>query len=148
MSDALYTKDLLRLAADARGAGKLAAPSASGHAFNPACGDKVTVDLLLAGGTILEMAHETKACVLAQASSSILGHALRNVPGLEVVRLNELISIMLDKGGSPPNSPFDAYGVFKGLLEYPSRHRCVLLPIEAVLDALQTSEPRCIGRES
>jgi NifU-like protein involved in Fe-S cluster formation len=148
MSDALYTKDLLRLAADARGAGKLAAPSASGHAFNPACGDKVTVDLLLAGGTILEMAHETKACILAQASSSILGHALRNVPGFEVVRLNELISIMLDKGGSPPTSPFDAYGVFKGVLEYPSRHRCVLLPIEAVLDALQTSEPRCIGRES
>jgi nitrogen fixation NifU-like protein len=148
MSDALYTKDLLRLAADARGAGKLTAPSASGHAFNPACGDKVTVDLLLAGGTILEMAHETKACVLAQASSSILGHALRNVPGLEVVRLNELISIMLDKGGSPPNSPFDAYGVFKGLLEYPSRHRCVLLPIEAVLDALQAGEPGRIGRES
>ena len=148
MSDALYTKDLLRLAADARGAGKLAAPSASGHAFNPACGDKVTVDLLLAGGRILEMAHETKACVLAQASSSILGHALRNVPGFEVVRLNELISIMLDKGGSPPASPFDAYGVFMGVLQYPSRHRCVLLPIEAVLDALQAGEPGRIGRES
>lgn len=147
MSDALYTKDLLRLAADARGAGKLAAPSTSGHAFNPACGDKVTVDLLLAGGKILEMAHETKACVLAQASSSILGHALRNVTVFEVMRLNEVISIMLDKGGSPPTSPFDAYGVFKGVLEYPSRHRCVLLPIEAVLDALQAGEPARIGRQ-
>lgn len=147
MSDALYSKDLLRLAADAHGAGKLAAPNASGHAFNPACGDKVTVELLLAGGKIMQMAHETKACVLAQASSSILGQALRNVPGFEVEQLRELVSVMLDKADSPPDVPFDAYGVFKGVLEYPSRHRCVLLPIEAVLDALHAGEPGRIRRE-
>jgi hypothetical protein len=45
MSDPLYHKDLLRLAADATGAGRLAFPDASGLAYNPACGDKVVVDL-------------------------------------------------------------------------------------------------------
>jgi nitrogen fixation NifU-like protein len=146
MSDPLYTKALLRLAADAHGVGKLEVSSASGQAFNPACGDKVTVEILLNNGNIVEMAHITKACVLAQASSSILGQALRNVPGLELERLRERVSVMLDKGGLPPLSPFDPYGVFKGVLEYPSRHRCVLLPIESVLDALHASKPGRIGR--
>ncbi|HWE07012.1 MAG TPA: iron-sulfur cluster assembly scaffold protein [Rhizomicrobium sp.] len=139
MSDTLYTMDLLRLAADAHGAGKLAVSSASGHAFNPACGDKVAVDLLLAGGKILEMAHETKACVLAQASSSILGQALRGADQAAVERLHASVEAMLISTAAPPPVPFERYAAFQGAVEYPSRHRCVLLPIQAVLDALDRS---------
>ena len=76
MSDPLYRKELLRLAADAHGAGRLAAPDASGTLFNPACGDKVTIGLELQHHRITAIAHDTKACVLAQASASILGGAL------------------------------------------------------------------------
>ena len=77
MSDPLYKKELLRLAADATGAGRLPRPGATGEAFNPTCGDRVIVDLSLKEGRIVEMAHDTKACVLAQASASILGAALK-----------------------------------------------------------------------
>jgi NifU-like protein involved in Fe-S cluster formation len=42
-------------------------------------------------------------------------------------------------GGQPPARPFEAYGAFQGAIEYDSRHRCVLLPIDAVLDALRPS---------
>jgi len=141
MSDPLYRKELLRLAADAHGAGRLAAPDASGQAFNPACGDKVVVDVRLTRGRIEEMAHETKACVLAQASASILGRSLTGADRADVERLLTNVEAMLDTGTVPPTSPFDGYSVFKGAVEYPSRHRCVLLPIEAVLDALDC-EPK------
>ena len=75
LGDPLYRKDLLRLAADAIGAGHLAAPDASATAHNPACGDKVTVDLALEAGRITALAHHTHACVLAQASAAILAEA-------------------------------------------------------------------------
>src|SRR5436853_512892 len=73
MSDPLYRKEILRLAADAAGAGRLAKPSGSATVFNPACGDRVTVDVVMQGGRIMALAHHTSACVLAQASAAILG---------------------------------------------------------------------------
>jgi len=135
MSDPLYRKDLLRLAADAHGAGRLASPDLSGFAYNPACGDKVVVDLDLSDGRIVGLAHETKACVLAQASASILG---ANINGADVAAVEELrsrVTGMLEGCAAPPSPPFDAYAVFSGVAEYASRHRCVLLPLDAVLNA-------------
>jgi NifU-like protein involved in Fe-S cluster formation len=137
MSDPLYRKELLRLAADAHGAGRLSAPHTSGCAFNPACGDKVSVELTLSEGRIVEFAHETKACVLAQASASILGSALQSATVEDVTNLRATVRAMLESQSSPPQVPFDVYAVFEGAVDYQSRHRCVLLPIDAVLDAFE-----------
>jgi len=139
MSDPLYSKALLRLAADAHGAGRLTSPDVSGLAYNPACGDKVVVDLFLSDGQIIAFAHDTKACVLAQASASILGANLKGANIVTVERLLARVTDMLESGPAP-GPPFDAYSAFSGAVEYTSRHRCVLLPIEAVLDALQKTQ--------
>jgi NifU-like protein involved in Fe-S cluster formation len=139
MSDPLYRWDLLRLAADAHGAGRLAEPDATGHAYNPACGDRVTVDISMDAGRITGIAHETKACVLAQASASILGSSLRGADRAGVLELRDRIAGMLAAGGQPPARPFEAYGLFQGAIDYDGRHHCVLLPIDAVLDALPQS---------
>lgn len=136
MSDPLYQKDLLRLAADAHGAGRLPAPHLSGFAFNPACGDKVVVDLRISDGRIVELAHETKACVLAQASSSILGASLSGTDRKAVEDLYARVAAMLEGRAAPPAPPFESYAVLSGAAEYRNRHRCVLLPLDAVLDAL------------
>ena len=132
MSDPLYRKELLRLAADAHGAGRLTGPHVTGHAHNPACGDKVTVDLELADGRVAQIAHLTKACVLAQASASILGRELKGITRFDVEQLRESVAVMLAHGAAPPVA---SYAVFDGTIDYPNRHRCVLLPIEAVLAA-------------
>jgi NifU-like protein involved in Fe-S cluster formation len=126
---------LLRLAADAHGAGRLGGLHVTGYAHNPACGDKVTVDLELAGGRIARIAQETKACILAQASASILGWNLQDKNRNDVERLRTTLTAMLAAHGAAPSPPFDAYAVFDGTIEFPSRHRCVLLPIEAVIAA-------------
>jgi NifU-like protein involved in Fe-S cluster formation len=116
MSDPLYRKDLLRLAADAHGAGRLSVPHVTGQAHNPACGDKVTVDLALADGRIAQIAHDTKACVLAQASSSILGRALKRANRMDVEQLRASVAAMLAAHGPTPLPPFDAYATFDGTI--------------------------------
>lgn len=150
MSDPLYRKELLRLAADAEGAGRLTIPHATGHAHNPACGDRVTVDLILEYGRIVEIAHDTKACVLAQASASILGRQLSGSTRKDVEQLHTAIAAMLAKRAPSPAAPFDAYSAFDGVVEFASRHRCVLLPVEAVLAAFnavrsELPEPGRVG---
>lgn len=140
MSDPLYKKELLRLAADAVGAGRLSSPDATGEAFNPACGDRVIVDLALKDGRIESIAHDTKACVLAQASASILGNALKGASQEDVEALANELAAMLVTKSAPPAPPFEAYAAFEGATEHRNRHRCVLLPVEAVLAAFEASE--------
>jgi nitrogen fixation NifU-like protein len=140
MSDPLYKKDLLRLAANATGAGRLTAPNGTGSAHNPACGDKITVDISVEASRITAIAHDTKACVLTQASASILGREVSGLSPDEVVALHSQVKSMLE-GGDPPLAPFDVYTVFGGVADHRNRHKCVLLPIEAILAALEASDP-------
>jgi NifU-like protein involved in Fe-S cluster formation len=133
IGDPLYRKDLLRLAADAIGAGQLEAPDATATAHNPTCGDKVTVDLALRGGRITAFAQRTYACVVAQASAAILADA---APGLDregIAALAADVEAMLKTGALPPRP---AYGAFDGVASHAGRHKCVLLPFEAALAAL------------
>jgi nitrogen fixation NifU-like protein len=144
MSDPLYKPALLRLAADATGAGRLAVPCGTATAFNPACGDKVTVDVAIEEGRISAIAHDTKACVLTQASAAILGGEIAGLTKEEVADLHKAVGEML-AGAHAPQAPFDAYRAFDGVVDHRNRHRCVLLPIEAVLSALDTLLPEEAG---
>ena len=71
MSDDLYAKELLRWAADASRAGHLSDPKRTATVNNAMCGDKVTVEFAVdPTHEITDCRHETKACVLTQASAS------------------------------------------------------------------------------
>jgi nitrogen fixation NifU-like protein len=147
VSDPLYRRELLRLAADAHGAGRLPQPDTAGSAFNPSCGDRVAVELTLIDGRIDALAHETRACVLSQASAAILGSALRGASENEVRALRAEIVAMLAEGRPAPSAPHEAYGAFDGVAEHMARHRCVLLPLDAVLNALENSKSGKPGGE-
>ena len=144
MSDLLYTKGVLRLAAEARGAGRLPEPDGTYTEHNPTCGDRSTVDLIVDNGRITAMAHDTRACVLAQASASILGTALPGHTYAELVSLRADVVEMF-RGGTEPAEPFGPYAVLNEVARVPSRHKCVLLPIDAALGAFEASQARKPG---
>ncbi len=139
MSDLLYTKDVLRLAATARGAGRLPKPHGSHSEHNPACGDRSTVDLTVENGRIVAMAHDTRACVLAQASASILGATLPGCTYDDLERLKAEVAAMFESG-KPPAEPFASYAAMSDVGRYPNRRRCVVLPIDAALKAFEASQ--------
>ena len=146
MSDPLYKKELLRLAADATGAGKLDHADARATVSNPACGDRVTVELRLKQGRIESLAHQAQACVLTQASAGILAGGATGRTPAEIAALAASVRAML-AGADHPGPPFGAYGVFEGVATHAGRHRCVMLPLEAALKALEISDPAEPGGE-
>lgn len=139
MSDPIYRKEILRLAANAAGAGRLIQATCSATLANPACGDRVTVDVAVTDGRITALAHHTHACVLTQASAAILGADAVGLNRDEMERLAGAVKGLLAGGGKPP-APFDAYAAFDGLADHRARHKCVLLPLEAALEALSVLE--------
>jgi len=139
VSDPLYKQELLRLAADAVGAGRLTVPCGTATAHNPVCGDKVTVDVAVENGRIVALAHQTTACVLTQASAAILSSGSVGLSRPELEALHQSVVAMLE-GGDVPGEPFKAFSAFGAITDYRNRHRCVLLPIEGALAAIDASE--------
>jgi NifU-like protein involved in Fe-S cluster formation len=134
--DPLYRRSLLRLAADAHGAGHLPGPDGVGTAHNPACGDRVTVEVALADGRVAALAHDTQACILTQASVALLAQAAVGQDRAGLERLSAALEAML-AGGPPPAPGYDA---FDGVASHAGRHVCVLLPVRAALTALEDAE--------
>jgi nitrogen fixation NifU-like protein len=140
--DPLYRRELLRLAADAAGAGHLSSPDAAATVHNPACGDRVTVELMLARGRITDLAHATEACVLTQASAALLAAMAPGRDRAALTALAEDVRMFL-KGGAAP----EGYGVFDGVAGHAGRHVCVLLPLEAALKALEDAQESAVPTE-
>ena len=134
--DPLYRREILRLAANATGAGHLPSPDAVATVHNPACGDRVTVELALAEGRISALGHTTRACVLTQASAALLAGTASGQDRASLEALAVRVRAFLEGGMAP-----EGYGVFDGVAAYPGRHTCVLLPLEAALKALEDGEP-------
>jgi nitrogen fixation NifU-like protein len=141
--DPLYRRELLRLAADVAGAGHLPAPDGVGSAHNPACGDRLTVEVTLAGGRIVALAHVTHACIVTQASAALLAQTAAGQDRAGLERLSAGLRSML--AGGP--SPAPGYDAFDGVAAHAGRHTCVLLPVEAALKALEDAEEGRVGAQ-
>ena len=142
-SDPLYRRELLRLAADATGAGHLPAADVTASLHNPACGDRVTIELGLdfskeAGGRITALAHVTHGCVLTQASAALLAGAAAGRDTAGLTALADSVRAYL-KGGLKGGPAPQGYEVFDGVTGHAGRHVCVMLPLEAALKALDSA---------
>ncbi len=134
--DALYQKDVLKLAAQATGAGKLADATKSVTVDNPLCGDRVTFDVRIgADGTIAAVGHTVKGCVLCQASASVIGANAKGETAVTLGDARDSLRAMLKQGAAAPAGAWAALATFAAVSGHKSRHECVLLPFEAVIQA-------------
>ncbi|HEY6979847.1 iron-sulfur cluster assembly scaffold protein [Reyranella sp.] len=134
MNDRLYQERIVALAKAKKGAGRLASPTRSARRDNPLCGDRVTIDIALDGhGKIAEIAHQVRGCLLCQASASALASVAvgRDAAGIADLRHDAERAIGREAGEA--REPFSAFAPVR---EHKSRQECVLLPFEALEDAL------------
>jgi len=132
--DDLYPKDLLRLAADADGSAPLPNPTHRGNEVNPMCGDRVALELVISDGRITAIGQETKACVICQASMSLLA---RTIPGrtlAEAEAMTASVTGML-RGTAALDEAVKAWDLFSSVAPHRGRHGCVTLPFRALLRA-------------
>ena len=123
MSDQLYQDRIVALA-----------KTKSARRDNPLCGDRVTIDVRLDDrGRIAEIAHQVRGCLLCQASASALSSVAvgRDKAGIDVLRHDAERAIGREEGEAA--EPFAAFAPVKS---HKSRHECVLLPFEALAEAL------------
>jgi len=137
----IYTETLKEIAVRSEILGRISQPYITVTRSNPICGDRVVLDLKLEGGE-LKFGMEVKGCLICQSSAVLLSkycnHKLLKDFNCFEHSVNELIN-----NGNRDNlledySFSDEVKVFSPLANYKTRHSCVLLPIQALHDALES----------
>ena len=141
MLDALYQKDILRLARASKSRGKLENPDTTARVNNPLCGDQVTMDFALSDGTVHQVGCRVRGCALCEASAEILAGKIVGLKLVDVVFAeNQTRMFLIDAQVEPP---WPQLSLFKPVRAIKSRHECVLLPFSAAKNALQNA--RSVG---
>lgn len=135
MSDDLYQQAILDRAKSTARAGRLTAPDATATIDNPLCGDRITVDVKIADGRIADVTHHVRGCALCQASASVMAEAAIGQEAAAAAAGRVAAKSVLT--GEPAASPWTGLEIFAPVRRHKSRFDCVLLPFEALAQALQ-----------
>lgn len=138
MIDALYSAQILTLAANMPGAGRLAAPQGSAEKVSKLCGSRVRVDVILdKSGRVTDFAQDVQACALGQASAAVLGAHLTGADLEEIEKARADLRAMLKDGANPPTGRFSDLAMLEPVKAYPARHASTMLAFEAAAEAVR-----------
>lgn len=142
----LYQQVILDHSRAPRRSGRLAEATHSASGDNPLCGDRVSVSLQAAGGSIADARCEVRGCAICLASGSLLAEA---IVGRELSEAAAFVRRFLAELTAPAaeenaraeeeNAAPAGWGHLGALLEarrFPGRRRCASLPWEALERAL------------
>ncbi|MCC7184571.1 MAG: iron-sulfur cluster assembly scaffold protein [Rhodocyclaceae bacterium] len=139
----LYQTAIKSLAQSDTGHGKLDAPDGAALLDNPLCGDRVEMEVRLAGERVAEIAHRVKGCLLCRAAASVIGSRAVGANAAEIQGAADRLKAMLETEKLPPagwEGGWDEFSVFAPVRDYRSRHGCVLLPFQALLSAIRAGQ--------
>ena len=142
MIDEVYNAKILEFAGNIPRIGTLDTPDASAKAHSKLCGSTVSVDLKMEDQTVIDYAHDVKACALGQSSASILAANIMGATGEELRSVKATMYKMLKEGGPAPEGKFQDLKFLEPVREYRARHASTLLPFDAVVDALDQIEAK------
>jgi NifU-like protein involved in Fe-S cluster formation len=135
VTTALYSRDILRLAASIPHLGRLEAAQAEAEKRSATCGSTVAVGVRLdAEGRVDALAQDVKACALGQASASLMGaHALGRSPE-EIADARDSLALYL-KGERDDPGDWPGLAVFAPARPHAARHASILLAFDAAAEA-------------
>lgn len=138
--DDIYNTKILELAAAIPRTGRLGGSAVSGEAHSKLCGSTVSVELIVEGDRIASFAQNVKACLLGQASASVVG---REIVGTELAEFRQVaddMRRMLKENGAGPGGRWVDLRLLQPVRDYRHRHASTLLIFDAVERALRAVE--------
>ena len=102
---------------------------------NPLCGDKLTLYLKLADGTVQDVRFKGTGCAISVASSSLMTERVKGATVPATLELFEKVHALLT-GAAEPSEDLDKLAALAGVREYPTRIKCASLAWHALKAAL------------
>ena len=111
-----------------------------GH--NPTCGDEITLQLEVAGDTIVDAAFSGIGCAISQASADMMIELLRGKTVIEARRLAEIFIAMIhgDITDDDELSPLEDAAALQNISTMPARVKCATLAWHTLDTAFENLE--------
>jgi nitrogen fixation NifU-like protein len=117
------------------------AGAARQEGYNPLCGDRLVVYVVMDGDVVRDVAFEGSGCAISKASASLMTEALR---GLTLAQARQRFAEFHAMITAPVDAPTPDLGklrVLAGVREFPTRVKCASLAwhtAKALLDGSQS----------
>ena len=118
----------------------LATPSRSARGYNPLCGDRVTVYLMLDGDVVKDVSFEGAGCAISTAAASMMTQSVKGKSLEQARSLFERFHDML-AGERDGVSDLGKLEAFAGVRRFPARVKCATLAwhtLRAALDGAKS----------
>ena len=132
----MINKDIIKIASNTSNVGLGSKYSHKTSLKNKFCGDKITLELIVAKKKILSMKYETESCVYCEASASLLSKKIKKF-NVQTIK-NDFIflkEIFKTKKIKIPKKFDDFKKLFNS--DNFNRFNCIFLPFDAVIRALK-----------
>jgi len=138
----LYTNEIMSFAAHIPHIGTLAGAQGVGEAHSKLCGSRISVWLDVKNGAVSNFSQQVKACLVGQASASMLAANIIGCSRQEISETREKVRLMLEEEGEAPTGKWAAYGLLIPVRNYKSRFSTVLIAFDAVLEAIDMADKK------
>ena len=138
----LYQEVILDHTRHPRNFGELEGSSCTAEGYNPLCGDRLTVYLVLEDGVVKDVRFQGNGCAISTASASLMTQAVKGKPTEEVVALFERFRDVIT---TPADEDVDLGEIGKlaalaGVREFPLRIKCASLAWHTLKSALEGNQ--------
>ena len=139
----LYQEVILDHSRHPRRFGKLAGATNSAQGYNPLCGDRVTVYLMVGkDGRIEDVKFEGRGCAISQASASLMTDLIveRSAAEAEKLMAGFVNLVKGEKGEDLSEDDRETLNVMAGVSAFPMRVKCATLAWHTMKSALEGGE--------
>lgn len=104
--------------------------------YNPLCGDKLKIFLLVDNDKITAVKFEGAGCAISMASASLMSQQIQGKTLQEAKQLFQHFHAMIIDGATP-DSHLGKLSILEGVKEFPSRVKCATLAWHTLQNALE-----------
>ena len=139
MTNDIYHDGIKKMARMTITTKKLKQADASIRLDNRLCGDRIDIELCCNNKVITELYHKVRGCLLCEAAANIVAqHSI----GTTITELDNITGQFIrflknnDNTNTTFDSPWQELNLLGPVSNHKSRHQCVLLPFQAIQQAL------------
>ena len=118
-----------------RNFGPLEGANRKAEGYNPLCGDKVKLYLLVVDGVISDASFEGSGCAISTASASLMTESLKGKREDEALNLLKKFHALVTGAATPDD--MGKLAVLAGVREFPQRVKCATLAWHTMQAALE-----------
>lgn len=104
------------------------------------CGDEVTIDLMVKGGRVVDVAYRGSGCSISQASASMMAEAVLGKDLDEVCGIIDAFTAMMRGSDEVDPEALGDLEAMAGVRKFPVRVKCATLVWHVLDEALEEIE--------